>query len=163
MWLSPSTIGVRVVAFLTPCARPISSQQPQLPAMTSDSQQQKWRDGALSRSNFAIDALSIAKDISTGAVVPDCRCIKQARPYAVLSLYLFGCAVLLQAQIYYRQRRLEDSPFGALRARDLLDQSPRLKSSSSWITQHSGYKGPLGVVLGPCTSLQSHDRPMSTS
>ena len=34
------------------------------------------------------------------------------------------------SEIYCRQRRLEDSPFGALRPRDLLDQSPRLKSSS---------------------------------
>ena len=30
--------------------------------------------------------------------------------------------------------------------------------SKGWITQHSGYKGPLGVVRGPLTSLQSYDR-----
>ena len=51
--------------FLTACTQTISPQLPPRSAMASDSQRQKGRDSTLSRLNLAIDALSLAKDIST--------------------------------------------------------------------------------------------------
>ena len=56
-------IGVRV--FLRACAQPIPSQLPRPSAMASDSQRQEGRDNTLSRLDLAIDALNLAKNIST--------------------------------------------------------------------------------------------------
>ena len=51
--------------FLATCTQTVPSQLPPRSAMASDSQRQKGRDSTLSRLNLAIDALSLAKDIST--------------------------------------------------------------------------------------------------
>ena len=47
--------------------------------------------------------------------------IEQARPYAVDGSYLLGRAILMQARIYYRQDRLEDSASEALRALEIFE------------------------------------------
>ena len=47
--------------------------------------------------------------------------IEQARSNAVDSSYLLGRAILEQAQIYYRQHRLEDSASGARRALEIFE------------------------------------------
>ena len=47
--------------------------------------------------------------------------IEQARSYAVDNPHPQGCALLLQAQIYYRQHRLEDSASQALRALEIFE------------------------------------------
>ena len=48
--------------------------------------------------------------------------IEQAKSYAVNHPYLLGFAILQQARIYYRQRRLEDSASEALRALKILEE-----------------------------------------
>ena len=47
--------------------------------------------------------------------------IEQARPYVVNDSYLLGRGIHLQAQIYYRQDRLEDSASEALRALEIFE------------------------------------------
>ena len=47
--------------------------------------------------------------------------IEQARSHAVDSPYLLGRAILLRAQIYYRQHRLEDSASKALHALEIFE------------------------------------------
>ena len=47
--------------------------------------------------------------------------IEQAKSYAVDGPYLLGCGISLQAQIYYRQHRLEDSASEALRSLEIFE------------------------------------------
>ena len=47
---------------------------------------------------------------------------EQARSYAVDDPYLLGRVILLQAQIYYQQHRLEDSASGARRALEIFEE-----------------------------------------
>ena len=47
--------------------------------------------------------------------------IEQAKTYTVDDRYRLGCAILLQAWIYYRQHRLEDSASEALRALEIFE------------------------------------------
>ena len=56
---------IRVLILPRNLVQPVPSQLPRPSVMTSDSQRQEGRDSTLSRLNLAIDALSIAKDIST--------------------------------------------------------------------------------------------------
>ena len=57
--------------------------------------------------------------------------IEQARSYAVDDPYLLGRGISLQARIYYRQRRLEDSASEVLRALEIFEERGAQKDAKA--------------------------------
>ena len=101
--------------------------------------------------------------------------VEQAKSYAVDPEYCLGRAILLQAQIYYRQRRLKDATAEALRAlkifekfRNLyfLEDCKTLLQDIERTTECQSAPGapdpggePLGMI--PCPALANSHSPVS--